>query len=88
MIKCELVLHKALIPLKSDFFSFKERKICKHLYLFLTYRLSCILKKQLSQICNHDIKFYCYICYFRKFDITRECSLVEMLHQNNQFVSL
>ena len=38
-----------------------------------------------SQICNHDIQFYSYICYFRKFDIAYEYFLGEMFHQ---FVSL
>ena len=65
----------------------KERNICKHLYLF-RFTGSVVYLKQLRQICNHDIKFYSYICYFRKFDIAREYFLVEIMHQTEQFVSL
>ena len=47
-----------------------------------------VLDLQLRQVCNHDIKFYSYICYLRKFDITREYFLVEIMHKTKQFVSL
>ena len=60
----------------------------KHANVCILFRFtdSVVKWKQLSQVCNSDIKFYGYTCYFGKFDITRERFLVNMLHQTFQFV--
>ena len=47
----------------------------------LSFQTWLYTEKQLRLIYNNGIYFYSYICYLSKFYRTKECILVEMLHQ-------
>ena len=85
MIKCELVQQNWLLKNLISSILRKKNMQIPISGLDLQAPLYTENKHIKSKICNRHKKFFSYICYFRKFDITGECFLGEMLHR---FVSL